>query len=100
MLKDLITDIVKELVEHKDDVFVEEIESDKSATYQIQVMDEDKGRVIGKKGKTINSIRAIATAVAKREGRRAQVEILEEFGDEDDDDGDGHVSLSDHGSGD
>lgn len=86
MLKDLILDIVRELVEDKDIVVIEEIEGDKSMIYQIQVSDEDKGRVIGKKGKTINSIRAIASAVAKKDGHRAQVELVEEFGDDEDGD--------------
>ncbi len=81
MLKDLITDILRELVVDKDSVVVDEVEGEKSLLFQVQVGDEDKGRVIGRKGRTINSIRAIATAVAKRDGLRAHVELLEEDGE-------------------
>ncbi len=82
MLKELISDILRELVVDKDAVQVEEIEGDKTLLFQVTVGDEDKGRVIGRKGRTINSIRAIAAAVAKRDGRRAHVELVEEGGGE------------------
>ena len=56
--------IIKKLVTDPESVSVKEFETDEENTIQIEVLisEEDKGRVIGKNGKTINSIRTIVQA--------------------------------------
>jgi len=58
-LVELTEFIVKSLVVNKDDVTVKEFESSEEDVVLIQVMinEEDMGRVIGKGGKTANSLR-------------------------------------------
>lgn len=58
-LVELTEYIVKSLVVNKDDVTVKEFESNEEDVVLIQVMinEEDMGRVIGKGGKTANSLR-------------------------------------------
>ena len=53
------------------------VEESDANVYEIEVDDEDLGKVIGKGGKTARAIRALVNAVAPRRGKRTLVEILE-----------------------
>jgi len=77
-MKDLVEYIVKNIVEHKDEVEITETESEYGfIEVNIKVHQEDMGKVIGKQGKIINSIRKLAKAKAVVDGRRVQVNIQE-----------------------
>ena len=64
--------IVKKLVSDSESVSVKEFESDEENTVLIQVIvyPDDLGRIIGKNGRTINSIRTIVQASASLNGNR------------------------------
>lgn len=60
-------------------VITEEATEDKDLTkYLIKVDPEDVGRVIGKQGKVIKSIRQIVRIASIQKGTRATVDLLEE----------------------
>ena len=63
-LVNLVETIVKSLVIHKDSVSVKEFPTEEENTMLIQVMvaEEDIGRVIGREGRTANSIRTLVQA--------------------------------------
>lgn len=44
--------------------------------YELHVAPEDIGRVIGKKGRVANAIRALLHVVSAREGKPATLEIV------------------------
>ena len=72
-MTDLLENIVKSIVNHPDDVFIEEKESvdfPGLTILTINVNEEDKGIIIGRKGRTINSIRDIITISAIRNNKR------------------------------
>ena len=69
MLKDLITFLAEQLVT--------ETPGDRTSLVALRVAKQDVGRVIGKQGRTVKSIRTILTAVASREHRTAALEIVE-----------------------
>jgi len=69
MLKDLITFLAEQLVT--------ETLGDRTSLVALRVAKQDVGRVIGKQGRTVKSIRTILTAVASREHRTAALEIVE-----------------------
>lgn len=77
MMKELIEHIAKALVDHPDKVEVKEIAGEKTLIYELRVGSGDLGKVIGKEGRTAKSIRAIISAAAMKQGKRAQLEILE-----------------------
>lgn len=67
-LKELTNSIVLKLVKNTEAVSVEEITSDQLTTINVLIDEEDMGRVIGKNGKIINSIRTILQASAYIQG--------------------------------
>ncbi len=76
-MKELIEHIAKALVDHPEKVEVKEIAGEKTLIYELRVGQGDLGKVIGKEGRTAKSIRAIISAAAMKQGKRAQLEILE-----------------------
>jgi hypothetical protein len=76
-LKELIRAIAIELVDHPDQVEVTEIASDKNSLIELRVAKEDIGKVIGKDGRTAQSMRTILTAVSTKLGKRAHLDIID-----------------------
>ena len=77
-MKEFIEFIAKHLVDHPEDVVVEEIVTEeKKYTLSLRVKREDVGKVIGKQGKTAQAMRTLLTAVSEKEGKRAMLEILD-----------------------
>lgn len=77
-MKEFIEYIVKNLVEHPSDVKVECFEGERGMIVEIRVNGDDVGKVVGKKGSTINAIRTIAMMVCARLGRKVRVELVED----------------------
>ena len=44
---------------------------------ELEVAEDDLGRVIGRGGRTAKALRTVIDAAAKREGRRAVLDILD-----------------------
>ncbi len=76
-LRELIDFLTKGLVDNPTTVEVTLVEESDASVYEIEVDDEDLGKVIGKGGKTARAIRTLVNAVAPRRGKRTLVEILE-----------------------
>jgi len=77
MMKELIEYIAKSLVDHPDEVRVEQIGSGSRVKIQLTVSKDDMGRVIGKSGRVANSIRALLRVAAEREGKQASLDVVE-----------------------
>ena len=73
----LIEHIVGSLVDYPDDVSVHLDKDGDLDVYEIEVHEEDIGRIIGRQGRTANAIRAVVGAAAAKKGQQAQVEILD-----------------------
>jgi predicted RNA-binding protein YlqC (UPF0109 family) len=76
-LKELIHTIAQELVDHPDQVEVTEIPGDNNSVIELRVAKDDIGKVIGKEGRTAQSMRTILTAVSQKLGRRAHLDIVD-----------------------
>jgi len=77
MLKELIHAIAVELVDHPDQVEVNEIASEHNTVIELRVAKGDIGKVIGKEGRTAQSMRTILTAASTKIGRRAHLDIVD-----------------------
>jgi predicted RNA-binding protein YlqC (UPF0109 family) len=76
-MKSLVELLVKSLVDHPDEVTVEEIDSGRgSISFEVHVSPQDTGKVIGKQGKIANAIRTVVKAAASKADVKAFVEIV------------------------
>ena len=76
-LKELIHTIAVELVDQKDQVQVTEVSGEHNSVIELRVAKEDIGKVIGRDGRTAQSMRTILTAVSTKIGRRAHLDIVD-----------------------
>lgn len=76
-LRTLIDTIARELVEHPDEVDVDEIDSEHNTVIELRVAREDLGKVIGRDGRTAQSMRTLLTAASSKLGRRAHLDIID-----------------------
>ncbi len=65
-MKDLVEYLAKSVVDHPEAVRVQERRGREGPLYLVEVAPEDKGRLIGKGGRVIESIRTLVRAYAKR----------------------------------
>jgi predicted RNA-binding protein YlqC (UPF0109 family) len=76
-MKDLITAIVKALVDQPEKVSVNEIGGSHTTVLEVKVANTDIGKIIGKRGRTAQAIRTILTAAAAKTRKRHVLEIVE-----------------------
>jgi predicted RNA-binding protein YlqC (UPF0109 family) len=77
-VRELLEFLARTLVEQPDEVQVTEVEEGEGdVVLELEVADEDLGRVIGRGGRVANALRAVVKAAATRAEKRAVVEILD-----------------------
>jgi uncharacterized protein len=77
-VRDLLEFLTRSLVEHPDQVQVTEAEEiDGEVVLEVEVADDDLGRVIGRGGRVANALRSVMKAAATREEKRVVVDILD-----------------------
>jgi hypothetical protein len=77
-MKEIVEFIVKQMVDKPDKVNVEEnLPNENTFEIKIKVDQSDIGKVVGKKGKNIDALRTLLTAVAAKERHRVTLQVLE-----------------------
>ena len=76
-MKELISFIAKSLVDHPEQVSVDEVEGNQTSVLELKVATEDLGKVIGKQGRTARAMRTILSAASAKVKKRTVLEILE-----------------------
>lgn len=76
-MEDFVAYIIKNLVSKPEEVYVSSSDDQEQIGIEIRVAAEDVGKVIGRRGNTINALRTIVRTVATRLGRKAQVELIQ-----------------------
>lgn len=74
--KELVEYIVTSLVDNPDQVSVSESDQRDTVVLEISVASSDMGRVIGKGGRVVNSIRTLVQVLAAKQGKRVSLEVL------------------------
>lgn len=69
--------VVEALVDEPDAVKVTESWENDELFVDVEVADDERGRIIGKGGRMIRSMRVVVRAAAGRDGNRASVELVE-----------------------
>jgi len=76
MVKELVTFLVQQLVSHPNDVVVNVVEKDDVNLLEIKVAPEDRGRVIGKEGHTIKSLRVVIDLASRLMKKKFRLNCL------------------------
>lgn len=77
-MRDLLEYLAEGLVDHPDEVSVEQFEEDDgTVVLELSVADEDYGQVIGRGGRTAQALRTVVKAAAVNERRRVLVDIVD-----------------------
>ena len=76
-MKDLIKYIAQALVDHPEQVSVNEVEGSQTSVLELKVANEDIGKVIGKQGRTARAMRTILNAASAKMKKHAVLEIVE-----------------------
>lgn len=70
--------VIPWLVDNPDEVQVEEVEGDRGeVVFELTVDPEDMGKVIGRRGRVIRSLRVLARAAGHPDGRPVSVEVVD-----------------------
>ena len=76
-MKEILETIIKNLVSNPNEVSINEIQGEKSVTYEVKVADGDMGKIIGKQGRIAKAIRTVLKAVAVKEQKKVTIEFLD-----------------------
>ena len=77
MMKSLIEDIVRALVDQSGEVQIKEVVGEHAHVLELRVAKEDLGKVIGKGGAHASAIRTLMSAASGKEKKRYILEIIE-----------------------
>ena len=75
-MKELVEYIAKSLATKPEEVKVTEVFEDDRIILQLEVAEEDKGKIIGREGRVAQAIRVLLRIAAVKEGTRAILEIV------------------------
>jgi hypothetical protein len=77
-VRELLEFLARSLVADPDAVKVSEVEEiDGEVVLELEVAEDDLGRVIGRGGRVANALRSVMKAAATREEKRVVVDILD-----------------------
>jgi predicted RNA-binding protein YlqC (UPF0109 family) len=74
---DLVAYLARQLVDDPDAVAVEEVERDGDLVVRLRVAEEDRGKVIGRRGRMAQALRVLVRAAGARSDRRVLLEIAD-----------------------
>lgn len=75
-MKEIVEIIAKSLVDHPEQVVVEEKSDEQGTVFELHVAPDDMGKVIGKQGLIAKAMRTVVKAAATRENKKVTVEIV------------------------
>jgi len=76
-VKELLEVLARALVVHKSDVVVVERTNEGVLELDVEVSPTDRGRVIGRRGRTAEALRTLMDAVGDRRGTPCSVEVVD-----------------------
>jgi predicted RNA-binding protein YlqC (UPF0109 family) len=77
-MKELVKLMAKALVDNPDQVEVTEIAGRDTSVIQLKAAEEDMGKIIGRKGRNAQAMRAILNAASGKLRKRVVLEIIDQ----------------------
>ncbi len=74
-MNELVTMIVKALVDEPEQVAVNEVAGERSIIFEVRVAPDDLGKVIGKGGRIANALRTLVRAAGTKDRKSIWVDI-------------------------
>jgi predicted RNA-binding protein YlqC (UPF0109 family) len=74
-IKRLIETVVRKLSDRPAETRVAEVPDGRGTLYEISVPEADRGRLIGREGRTVRALRAFVGAAASARGKRVNIRI-------------------------
>jgi len=74
-IRRLIETVVRKLSDHPAETRVIEMQEGRGALYEIAVPEGDRGRLIGREGRTVRALRAFVGAAAAVRGKKVNIRI-------------------------
>lgn len=75
-MKELVEVIAKALVDHPEEVSVNEKNEGRTIVLELHVAEGDMGKVIDKQGRIAKAIRSVVKAAAAKEDKKVVVDIM------------------------
>jgi hypothetical protein len=75
-MKEILKTIISNLVDNKEAIEINEVESGKLLTYEVKVAKEDMGKIIGKQGRIAQSIRTVMKSIGAKEQKKVTIEFI------------------------
>ena len=76
-MKELLTYVARNLVDHPDQVSVSQFEDNGETVLELRVAPEDMGKVIGRQGRIAKEIRILVKSLAQRSDKKVSVDIVD-----------------------
>jgi len=76
-IKSFLECVVKFIASKPDDVTIDIVDGGSTKVFQVKAAKEDVGKIIGKKGRSANSIRILAAIIAAKHGVKSIIEVIE-----------------------
>ena len=76
-MEEFVAYLVKNMVNQPDKVDIRSLDGSNGTLIEIRVAPEDVGKVVGRKGNVIRSLRTLAMIIGTRMGRRFHLEIVQ-----------------------
>jgi hypothetical protein len=77
-VKDFLEFVVKGLVDRPEEVTVTPVDRNGMTVYELGVGEGDAGKVIGRRGTTIQTIRSLLQVGAQKKGQRCTLDLVED----------------------
>lgn len=75
-MKDFVEYLIKNIVAEPDAVEIKQIDGEKRTLIEVEVDAQDIGKVVGKNGRVIRSIRTLASSIGAKLGMRVDIVIV------------------------
>jgi predicted RNA-binding protein YlqC (UPF0109 family) len=76
-IKKMVRYISKSLADSPEEVEIMEIVGENVITLELSVASEDMGRIIGRRGRCINAMRALSRVIGGKMGKKVSLELID-----------------------